>query len=120
MQPIQGITQLTTGVGICGNPFVLVYGASCMLSLQVNGSQLIEPISDGPVVSEQGSPLQSYRPAGNNAGASGQLNCLFDNRVAIGGFASAYYWSSTEDNMNVAWEQVFSDYTRQHAIIINI
>ena len=66
MQPIQGITQLTTGLGICGNPFVLVYGASCTLSLQVNGSQLIEPISDGPVVTEQVSPLEPYRPAASD------------------------------------------------------
>ena len=66
MQPIHGITQLTAGLGICGNPFVLAPGASCTLSLQVNGSELTESINDGPVVAEQGSPLQHYRPAAND------------------------------------------------------
>ena len=66
MQSIPGITQLTTGLGICGNPFVLVGNASCTLSLQVNGSQLNEPVSNGPIVCEQGSTLQCYRPAQAN------------------------------------------------------
>lgn len=66
MQPIQGITQQTTGPGICGNPFVLTGKAFCTLSLQVNGSQLTQPILDGPIVCEQGSILQCYRPASAN------------------------------------------------------
>ena len=63
MQSAPGITQLTTGLGICGNPFVLVGKASCTLSLQVNGSQLTQPITDGPIVCDQNSTLQCYRPA---------------------------------------------------------
>lgn len=63
MQSIQGITQLTTGLGVCGNPFILTGKASCTLSLQVNGSQLTHSISDGPSVCVQGSTLQCYRPA---------------------------------------------------------
>ena len=64
MTPITGITQITTGTGVCGNPFTLSSkGASCTLSLQVNGSQLTSPISDGPMVCQQGSTLQCYRPS---------------------------------------------------------
>lgn len=63
LQAIQGITQLTTGLGICGNPFILNRNKSCTLSLQVNGNQLTSPINDGPIVCEQGSVLQCYRPA---------------------------------------------------------
>lgn len=66
MKPIPSITQVTTGLGVCGNPFVLVGGASCTLSLQVNGSQLAQSISGGPDVCEQGSTLQCYRPALND------------------------------------------------------
>lgn len=66
MQTIPGITQLTSGLGICGNPFILAPHASCILSLQVNGSQLILPINDGPIVADHGSPLQQYRPAIHN------------------------------------------------------
>ena len=63
LQAIAGITQLTTGLGVCGNPFTLRGKASCTLSLQVNGSQLTSSLHDGPNVCEQGSALQCYRPA---------------------------------------------------------
>lgn len=66
IKSIPGITQLSTGFGICGNPLVLVGRASCTLSLQVNGSQLTQSISDGPILCDQGSPLQCYRPASAN------------------------------------------------------
>lgn len=66
MQSIQGIAQTTTGLGICGNPFILTAKASCTLSLQVNGSQLTSTINDGPIVCEQGSTVQCYRPASSD------------------------------------------------------
>ncbi len=50
-----------------------------------------------------------FLPAGNNSGTSGQLFCLYTNRVAIGGFASALYWSSTEFNAGSAWFRNFSN-----------
>ncbi|MDP1604911.1 MAG: DUF1566 domain-containing protein [Legionella sp.] len=63
MTPITGITQTTTGAGICSNPFTLPSkGSSCTLSLQVQGSQLTHSITDGPIVCEQGSTLQCYKP----------------------------------------------------------
>ncbi|WP_198009973.1 IPT/TIG domain-containing protein [Legionella tunisiensis] len=66
MQPIRGITQITTGLNICGNPFVLRGKNSCILSLQINGSQLNSPVMDGPVVCQQGSTNQCYRPSSAN------------------------------------------------------
>jgi hypothetical protein len=66
MQAMTGITQLTTGLSVCGNSFVLAGHASCILSLQVNGSQLAQPISDGPAVCEQESGLECYRPSSDN------------------------------------------------------
>ncbi|HFE6145846.1 TPA: hypothetical protein ACF9VZ_003155, partial [Legionella pneumophila] len=48
MQAIRGIAQITTGLNVCGNPFVLRGKNSCILSLQINGSQLSSPITDGP------------------------------------------------------------------------
>jgi hypothetical protein len=63
MQSITGLTQLTTGAGVCSNPFVLAGKASCRLSLQIQGSAIPQSISDGPIVCEQGSVLQCYRPS---------------------------------------------------------
>jgi len=66
MQSIGGVTQITTGLNVCGNPFVLRGKNSCVLSLQINGSQLNGPVTDGPVVCQQGSPNQCYRPSSAN------------------------------------------------------
>ena len=38
-----------------------------------------------------------------------ELNYLYENKVAIGGFASVYYWSSTEFDGSFAWFQYFDD-----------
>ena len=66
MQPIRGITPITTGLNVCGNPFVLRGKNSCILSLQINGSQLSSSIMDGPVVCQQGNLNQCYQPSDAN------------------------------------------------------
>ena len=38
-----------------------------------------------------------------------ELNLLYENKEKIGGFASNYYWSSTEFDFNTAWLQNFSN-----------
>jgi hypothetical protein len=38
-----------------------------------------------------------------------ELNKLFLNKLAIGGFASDTYWSSTETNNDYAWVQFIGD-----------
>ena len=85
MQSIQGIRQTTTGLGICGNPFVLTGKASCTLSLQVNGSQLTSPINDGPIVCEQGSSLQCYRPASSDTLHITQASAITDATITVTG-----------------------------------
>ena len=50
-----------------------------------------------------------FLPAGNNPTGTGQLNCLYTNLAAIGSFGSFTYWSSTEDNSNNAWVQLFGN-----------
>jgi hypothetical protein len=37
-----------------------------------------------------------------------ELNKLYLNKVAIGGFANSRYWTSTEIASNVAWSQNFT------------
>ncbi len=68
MVPIAGISQTITGAGICTNPFTLTGGASCTLSLQVNGSDVTTTINSGPKVCQQGvngqpDLQQCYQPA---------------------------------------------------------
>ena len=51
-----------------------------------------------------------------------ELSKLYLNRVAIGGFASADYWSSSEYDANFAWYQIFVDgdqpnYLQKHLTI---
>ena len=36
-----------------------------------------------------------------------ELHLMWVNRESIGGFAAAYYWSSSEDNNGNAWDQHF-------------
>jgi hypothetical protein len=38
-----------------------------------------------------------------------ELNNLYLNRTAIGGFAAAYYWSSSENYSLYAWVQYFTN-----------
>ena len=38
-----------------------------------------------------------------------ELNLLYLQRITVGGFASAFYWSSSEDGVNNAWGQYFGD-----------
>ena len=83
VQSMQGVTQTTTGLGICGNPFILTAKASCTLSLQVNGSQLTTPINDGPIVCEQGSSLQCYRPASGDILHITQASALTDATITV-------------------------------------
>jgi hypothetical protein len=36
-----------------------------------------------------------------------ELHLMWVNRESIGGFAAAFYWSSSEDDTNYAWGQYF-------------
>ncbi|WP_244915971.1 IPT/TIG domain-containing protein [Legionella worsleiensis] len=62
MRPIRGITQITSGLNVCGNTFVLRNKNSCVLSLRINGSQLSSSITGGPVVCQKSNQNQCYRP----------------------------------------------------------
>lgn len=51
IQPITGVSQTTTGDGVCVSPFTLASQQSCILTLVINGSQVpATGINGGPVV----------------------------------------------------------------------
>ncbi len=60
-----GVSQITTGTGVCANPFVFLRKKdSCILSLLVDGSNLRSTTTGGPVVCQQGSGgNQCYQPS---------------------------------------------------------
>ena len=43
-----------------------------------------------------------------------ELNLLYLQKTAVGGFASAYYWSSTENYSNYAWTQSFGSGSQRY------
>lgn len=70
MQPISGVTQVTSA-GNCPNPFALSGKQSCILTLEVNGSQISNPLNGGPIICQQGpdgnpNPLLCYQPSATN------------------------------------------------------
>lgn len=72
-EAIKGITPITVGAGVCSNPFTLpTKNSSCILSLQITGSQLEGAISGSPKVCQigpDGNPnsLQCYQPSEANS-----------------------------------------------------
>lgn len=66
MDPIQGITQVASGPGLCGHPIELSGMSSCILSLSIAGSVLTGPIYGGPRLCKLGSILQCYQPRQEN------------------------------------------------------
>ena len=106
MTPITGITQTTSGPGVCSNPFTLPSkGSSCTLSLTVNGSQLTHSIMNGPIVCEQGSILQCYQPSQSDV-----LNInLGVSEYTIGGTVSGLSGSVILQNNGTDNEIVSSD-----------
>ncbi|MBL7481135.1 IPT/TIG domain-containing protein [Legionella sp. 27fs60] len=86
MQALHGITQITSGFDICGSPFVLTSKGSCILSLQINGSQLNAPIMEGPIVCQHDkSPHQCYQPGKSDSLHITQAPPILDANISVNG-----------------------------------
>lgn len=93
MTPIKGINQLSGNApgfaplipfNRCNNVFVLAAKESCVLALEVVGSQLSSPITNGPAVCQQGNVNTCYQPSPQDA-----LNISQSaNRYSVGGNVS--------------------------------
>lgn len=62
MQPIQGVSQITTTAGACSNPIQLNQGQSCNLNLRIMGSAVATHISGGPIICKS-SPYGCSQPS---------------------------------------------------------
>lgn len=85
MHPIVGIIQITTGAGICSNPFTLYGQESCVLSLQIIGSQVASGTTNGPVVCDTDDYIQCYRPS---AADVLNVNVISNSSFTVGGTIS--------------------------------
>jgi hypothetical protein len=102
MRPISGITQLVTGAGLCGYAFTLpTKGSSCILSLQINGNQLTAPIIDGPVVCNQGSASQCYRPSAENILRITPAPPLSDASISVSGSPLALITNGSSGQLTI-------------------
>lgn len=70
MEPIAGVTQLTGSDGECAHSFMLASKQSCLLTLKLNGNQLPEHVTQGPVVCKNqntddnsSDPFLCYQPS---------------------------------------------------------
>ncbi len=67
LRPIQGISQIAEGDGVCSYPIILKSNHFCTLILAIDGSQLQNNNSGGPELCQRGgdgspSPFQCYQP----------------------------------------------------------
>ncbi|MDA9271944.1 DUF1566 domain-containing protein [bacterium] len=87
--PFSGITQTTTGTGVCQNPFTLAPNESCILNLTINGATMATQPSNinyGPVIckiegngNNNPDPFLCEQPSSNN-----ELNIIVSNPLEIG------------------------------------
>ena len=63
---IAGIIQVNSGSGDCASPFTLATRQSCLLDLQLIGSEMGNGVHGGPVVCVQNNPTQCYEPNATN------------------------------------------------------
>ncbi len=101
-----GASNTTTIVTVLGNNGGTAYAAKWCSDYEVD--------SKGNTPCQTGNTCYNdwFLPAGLNTSSSGQLNCLYTNQTAIGGFSPTIYWSSTESSNINAWHQSFSDGTQ--------
>jgi len=101
-------TNATSTTDGSGNTTTTIGAESGANAAETCGSYEVD--SQGNTPCEVGNTCYNdwFLPAGNNGTSSGQLNCLFTNRVTIGGFDTGGYWSSTEDDNMRGWQQNFT------------
>ena len=99
-----GAANTTAIVTALGNNGGIPYAAQVCSNYEVD--------SQGNTPCQAGNACYSdwFLPAGNNLTATGQLNALFTNRVAIGGFANGTYRSSTETAANPSNEALVHNF----------
>lgn len=84
IMPIVGVSQTTTGDGICSNPFTLAMQQSCTLTLVIHGNQVPSTgINGGPVVCKTKGP-NNFDPDPSLCSQPSRANSLAVSVTAFG------------------------------------
>lgn len=115
-EAIKGVTPITVGTGVCSNPFTLpTKNSSCILSLQITGSQLEGAISKGPRICQiapdgNPNPLQCYQPSEKNSLHISTLSLTIGENFGggiVGCLGGAPYLNlvvaSSDNSTNIPW-----------------
>jgi len=84
-----GATSLALGTGLSNTKRIINFQGAGSYAAQVCADLVLNNFDDW------------YLPSRD------ELNKLFLNRALIGGFATTYYWSSSENDFNTSWTQNF-------------
>jgi hypothetical protein len=99
---------------------VATLGAGSNFAAGLCSNYVVDSLGNTPCQSGNTCYTDWFLPAGNDNSSAGQLNCLYTNQGTIGGFAAnGVYWSSTQVDTSVAWDQDFANGTQVNGSKIN-
>jgi len=105
---IAATSDQSTGVQWYNGSYTNTYATGTAIGTGLSNTMAI--IANQGAGSYAAKVARSYRGGGNTdwyLPSKDELNKLYINRVSIGGFASAFYWSSSESFSNYVWNQYF-------------
>lgn len=101
---------LTNGAGACaGGIGVNTYAAGICSTYEVDDQGNSPCVAGNTCYDDWFLPAAPAESGVIPVSPTSQLDCLWFNKAAIGGFSGGFYWSSTENGSNSAWLQRFSD-----------
>jgi len=106
---IAATSDQSTGVQWYNGSYTNTYATGTAIGTGLSNTMAI--IANQGAGSYAATVARSYTGGGNTdwyLPSIDELNKLYINRVSIGGFASAFYWSSSEYYTSLAWSQSFS------------
>jgi hypothetical protein len=97
------------GVSAWGCPGFLITGTSPLVGTgQANTTQILDSCSDANCAANVCNVLVLGEYDDWYLPSKDELNKLYLNKYAIGGFSNSNYWTSTEEGIHVAWYQDFN------------